>query len=196
LWHTWVRHRKTAPSQFISLFFMRPVFHPLGRASKPHPRSKFSQSEDALLAKAVADVVVSDWQRIARRVPGRNARQCKERWLNYLSPAVGNDPWTPEEDQLLTRKYREIGPRWKHIAVFFKGRTDINVKSRWKVIQRRKRREANKRMRAMLSRRKQKTPSPEAEPKPPPLVDLWEPSTMNDKSPPEETFEVWPGASP
>jgi hypothetical protein len=83
-----------------------------------------------LLVRAVADLAIADWQRITGRLPGRNMRQCKERWENYLSPAVGNAPWTPEEEQLLISKYNELGPVWKRIASFFAARTDINVKSR------------------------------------------------------------------
>jgi hypothetical protein len=60
---------------------------------------RFSQFEDELLVKAVAELGPGDWYRIARRLSGRNARQCKDRWMSYLSPAVGNVPWTPREDQ-------------------------------------------------------------------------------------------------
>jgi hypothetical protein len=77
-------------------------------------------------------------------MPGRNARQCHDRWLSYLSPEIGNGPWSPEEEQLLIRKYEEFGAAWKHIATFFVSRTDINVKSRWLLIQRRMRRIATR----------------------------------------------------
>jgi hypothetical protein len=109
-----------------------------------HPRCRFSQSEDELLVKAVAELGPGDWYRIARRLSGRNARQCKDRWMSYLSPAVGNAPWTPEEDQLLICMYNELGPLWKFIASFFTARTDTNVKNRWQLMQRRIIRHANR----------------------------------------------------
>jgi hypothetical protein len=93
-------------------------------------------NEDVLLSQAVEEFGVTDWHRIAAAVPGRNPRQCRDRWLNYLSPDVGNGPWTSEDDQLLMRRYEEFGPAWRHIATFFDHRTEINVKNRWMLLQR------------------------------------------------------------
>jgi hypothetical protein len=104
---------------------------------KPHPRSKFSSAEDQALTDVVHQHGTKDWTYNAKFLPGRNARQCRDRWLNYLSPTVGNGPWSPEEERLLIAKREEFGTAWKHIASFFPGRTDINVKSRWLIIQRR-----------------------------------------------------------
>ena len=44
--------------------------------------------------------------------------------------------FTPEEDELLQKKYEELGPCWKKIATFLTGRTEISVKNRWNKIQR------------------------------------------------------------
>jgi hypothetical protein len=107
------------------------IFH------KPHPKNKFTAAEDELLDQIIEELGTDDWQLIAKQLPGRNARQCRDRWLNYLSPDVGNGPWTPEEEKILVEKYKEFGAAWKHIASFFKSRTDINVKSRWQLMQRR-----------------------------------------------------------
>jgi hypothetical protein len=175
---------------------MHPAPDPTSTVFKPHPRWKFNQSEDALLAKAVADLGGSDWARIAERIPGRSVRQCKERWANYISPAVGNGPWTPEEEQLLVRKYSEIGPKWKRIASFFGARTDINVRSRWNLIQRRIKREAKNRTHAPLSHTKHRDAYAEVQPRPPPLEDTWDRFTMNDECPSEEAFDIWTATSP
>jgi hypothetical protein len=153
---------------------------------KVHPRSKFSPSEDALLKGAVADFGVDDWRRIARLVPGRNARQCKERWENYLSPSIGNAPWTPEEEQLLLQRYSEIGPLWKRIASFFAARTDINVKSRWRLIQRRIRRQAKKVGRCRDTRQLQVQQ----------FEETWDPSIMNDEGPSDDLFDYWLDGNP
>jgi hypothetical protein len=117
-----------------------------GLFHKPHPKSKFTAAEDELLGQVVEDLGTDDWQLIARQLPGRNARQCRDRWLNYLSPDVGNGPWTPAEEEMLVEKYREFGAAWKHIASFFRSRTDINVKSRWQLMQRRVRKNSAKQM--------------------------------------------------
>ena len=104
---------------------------------KAHPRSKFSEEEDELLQLLVQTYGTKDWQTISRHMPDRNARQCRDRWQNYLSPSVVNGPWTEEEEELLVQKYEELGPSWKQIASFFPTRTDINIKSRWHLRERR-----------------------------------------------------------
>jgi hypothetical protein len=71
-------------------------------------------------------------------MPGRNARQCKERWTNYLVPALNTAAWTCEEDFQLIQKYGELGPKWVQIATFFANRTDSMVKNRFNKLQRRK----------------------------------------------------------
>jgi hypothetical protein len=116
------------------------MFHGMGFPTtfhKPHPKTKFTPSEDEILMRVVNELGPDDWQLISKRLPGRNARQCRDRWLNYLSPDVVNGPWTPEEEELLLAKFKEFGASWKHIATFFSSRTDINIKSRWQLMQRR-----------------------------------------------------------
>jgi hypothetical protein len=71
------------------------------------------------------------WETIARLIPGRTARQCRERWQLYLCPSVNRGPWTPEEDRLLLDKYLELGPRWTVLCQFFENRSFNNVKNRW-----------------------------------------------------------------
>jgi hypothetical protein len=102
-----------------------------------HPRCKFTAAEDTALVDLVGEFGPNDWDTIASHLPGRNASQCRDRWLSYLSPDVTNGPWTVEEEQLLLRKHVEFGPRWRRISLFFVGRTEINVKSRFLLIQRR-----------------------------------------------------------
>ncbi|KAH0788928.1 Myb-like DNA-binding domain containing protein [Histomonas meleagridis] len=119
---------------------------------KPHPKTKFTPEEDEKLKELVANHGENNWYLISELMPGRNTRQCRERWRYYLSPEVSNAPWTEEEDNLLDEKYRQFGPKWKLIAKFFPKRTDINVKSRWHV---HRRREAKK-MKKMMENKKER----------------------------------------
>lgn len=101
---------------------------------KPH--SKFSEEDDSRLRELVQEYGENSWIQIANLMPGRNSRQCRERWLNYLSPKLNTNTWTPEEDSLLLEKQKEIGTSWVKISKFFEGRTDQMCKNRFFLLQR------------------------------------------------------------
>ena len=100
-------------------------------------RCKFTKQEDILLVNVVNELGTRDWEAIANRIPNRNARQCRERYTNYLAPNLSHDPWTPEEDSLLEQKLKELGAKWVNISKYFKNRTDTMLKNRWLVLSRR-----------------------------------------------------------
>lgn len=107
------------------------------QTKKAHPKFKFGADEDLQLKELVRKYGENNWTQIAQNMPNRNARQCKERWCNYLSPNICKSPWTQDEDNLLLEKYKEIGARWVQIAKFFPQRTDISIKNRYLVLSRR-----------------------------------------------------------
>lgn len=94
-------------------------------------RRMFSPEEDERLKMLVGKFGENNWKNIARQMPNRTTRQCRERYKNYLSPHLSNAVWTQEEDELLAQKFAEIGPKWAKIAGFFQGRSDVNVKNHW-----------------------------------------------------------------
>ena len=123
-------------------------------------RSKFTHEEDEKLKQLVENLGNDDWVSISNKMSGRNPRQCRDRWNNYLSPNVVNGPWTKEEEQLLQEKFEEFGPSWKCIATFFPTRTAINVKSRFNLMQRRIKKEELKKKRDNFDKKiSQKKPS-------------------------------------
>jgi hypothetical protein len=71
------------------------------------------------------------WDAIAAAIGGRSARQCRERYVNYLSPTIRHAPWSEAEDMLLVEKIAELGHTWAAIGRFFGGRTESDVKNRW-----------------------------------------------------------------
>ena len=101
---------------------------------KPH--SKFTEEEDIRLKELVQEHGENSWIQIASLMPGRNSRQCRERWLNYLTPKLNTKTWTPEEDSLLLEKQKEFGTSWVRISKFFEGRTDQMCKNRFFLLQR------------------------------------------------------------
>ncbi|KAK8838853.1 hypothetical protein M9Y10_032895 [Tritrichomonas musculus] len=126
---------------------------------KVHPRVPFTHYEDDILKNLVIKYGSYNWKTISKYMPNRNPRQCRDRWLNYLSPDVVNGPWTLEEEELLVKKYEELGPSWKQIATFFPSRTDINIKSRWNLRERRLKKESLELTKELLIENRDKFPS-------------------------------------
>ncbi|OHT05387.1 hypothetical protein TRFO_05984 [Tritrichomonas foetus] len=124
-----------------------------GSTSKPtSPKSysstsmkiKFTEEEDQRLKYFVRLYGTKNWNIVSRFMGSRNARQCRERYNNYLNPKLRKEAWSPEEDRLLSQKYAEFGARWNKIAKFFKNRSDINIRNRCMLIERRKAKLAEK----------------------------------------------------
>jgi hypothetical protein len=133
----------------------------------PITRRKFSPEEDQALRALVTRYGWNNWQQIASCMPGRDTRQCKERWFHYLSPAVLQSPWTKCEDALLEEKVSQHGHQWKMFELFFPGRVDINIKNRYNVLLRQKRREMKN---AMQSNSKSLNKSSDGDPGVEPIV--------------------------
>ena len=105
------------------------------RKETPHRTNrKFTAQEDAVLKKLVHEMGENCWPDLASKMKGRNARQCHDRWFNYLSPKINNSPWTPEEDDRLINLCYTLNGKWVKIAKRFKGRTDTQIKNRWNTL--------------------------------------------------------------
>ncbi|OHT13496.1 Myb-like DNA-binding domain containing protein [Tritrichomonas foetus] len=92
---------------------------------------KFSEEEDFRLRNLVTCFGAKKWVRIASMMPGRTARQCRDRYSNYLAPGFIQSEWSIEEDDLLLNKYLEYGSQWTRIREFFPNRTANSIKNRW-----------------------------------------------------------------
>jgi hypothetical protein len=105
--------------------------HAVGRK-----RKAFTPDEDDRLRNLVSRLGDTNWRSIAMKMPRRNRRQCRERWTNYLSPAICNGTWSKRDQDLLRIKVQECGAKWRVIQGFFPGRTDVNIKNHWRQMQR------------------------------------------------------------
>ena len=101
---------------------------------KKRTNRKFSHEEDQKLKDLVKQYGEHAWEEIALLMNGRNTRQCKDRWVYYLSPRVSNEPWTDEEDEKLIRLTKQLNGKWVQIAKRFKGRNDTQIKNRWNIL--------------------------------------------------------------
>jgi hypothetical protein len=97
---------------------------------------KFTMEEDARLLRLVQRLGAKDWEKISIFMEGRNPRQCRERWKNYLNPNLRKGEWTPEEDQILEQRYAQYGTEWNKIAPFLVNRSGNAIRNRWMMIAR------------------------------------------------------------
>ena len=106
-----------------------------GNGSKPpdltKKRKRFSSEEDMLLKALVDGKRQKSWDQIAREIPGRTARQCRDRYNNYLFKEISGASWKPTEDEIILKMHKEVGPKWSLIAKHLVGRSGNNVKNRW-----------------------------------------------------------------
>ncbi|OHT07521.1 Myb-like DNA-binding domain containing protein [Tritrichomonas foetus] len=100
------------------------------------PRARFSADEDQKILRLQQQNL--DWNQISQQLGNRSARQCRERFQNYLDPELNTSNWTQEEDDLLILKENEMGKKWKKMMPYFKNRSNVNIKNRFATLQNRK----------------------------------------------------------
>lgn len=94
-------------------------------------RKHFSPEEDRLLFSLIQIYGTSNWKEISQFIPDRSCRQCRERYIEYLSPGLQNKPWTREEDQYLCSLFQQYGSKWAKFTQYLPGRSANNIKNRW-----------------------------------------------------------------
>lgn len=113
------------------------MYHKIGDGDEPKHsqyRNLFTEDEDAMMKKLVEQYGENNWEYVARRLGSRTARQCRERWTNYLNPRLSQGPWSKEEDKLLFHKVKKYGKKWELLVRFFPTRSRNNIKNRYNTI--------------------------------------------------------------
>ena len=95
-------------------------------------RRVFTVTEDKTIIKHVMSPKFdNDWESIAKLLPWRTARQCRDRWTYYLSPNNNLEPFSIEEDKMIVEKVNQLGTKWSIISKEMPGRSDNSIKNRW-----------------------------------------------------------------
>ena len=78
----------------------------------------------------------TDWSEVAASVDGRNAKQCRDRWLNTLRPGLVKGKWTSDEESIIILHVKEHGPQWHRLSKMMTGRSENAIKNKWNSMQR------------------------------------------------------------
>lgn len=93
-------------------------------------RVMFTKDEDEKI-KQLVKKFGTQWDLVAHFMERRTAKQCRDRYSNYLIPGFFQGEWSKEEDDLLTQLYNEIGPKWSVLQRYFPNRGANSIKNRW-----------------------------------------------------------------
>lgn len=93
-------------------------------------RFPFTEQEDNAIRECMK-FLGEDWESISERIPGRSAKQIRDRYINYLKEGLKTEPWTNEEDEILIEMFKNIGPKWSKMMSSLPGRSSNDIKNRW-----------------------------------------------------------------
>lgn len=82
----------------------------------------WKNTEDEVLKAAVMKYGLNQWSRISSLIVRKSAKQCKERWYEWLDPNIKKTEWTRDEEEKLLHLAKMFPCQWKTIGSII-GRT-------------------------------------------------------------------------
>ena len=116
---------------------------------KRQQRQSWLPEEDEILCRLTISRGARAWASISkdlnltvhRGAPVRQGKQCRERWYNHLNPELKKGRWSQQEELYIIQKQIEIGNKWSEISQGLSGRTENQVKNKWKSMYKKAQRE-------------------------------------------------------
>jgi hypothetical protein len=94
-------------------------------------KGTWDRSEDKKILAAV-ELYGFRWNIIAAEAfTNRNAKQIRDRYINYLDPKIKKDKFTVEEDLLILELHGKYGNKWSYMRQFIPHRSSDMIKNRF-----------------------------------------------------------------
>ena len=94
-------------------------------------------NQDEVVINYMSQNKTVNWSDLAKQLNGKTPLQCRSRWSYCLDPNINHSNWTFEEDKRLIYFFNLLGPKWSKIKGFFIGRTEPQLKSRIRCLNKR-----------------------------------------------------------
>ena len=62
-------------------------------------------------------------------IKNKSSKQCRERWVNSLSPNINKGVWSEKEENILFSTQLKIGNKWSELAKLLPGRSENDIKN-------------------------------------------------------------------
>lgn len=99
------------------------------RSKIQRKKGNWETAEDEILLQWVEQHGPRKWTQCSRSINGRCGKQCRERWVNILSPGVKKGKWSQQEQAIIFEGLCTHVTAWSTIARMLPGRTENAIKN-------------------------------------------------------------------